>query len=184
MRKLIKLREWAHQYALDRSINQKKISKKQISSSYKSIGIVYDATDAIHIDQVRKFEKKLAQKGFKVKVLAFFEDKLPHENFAHKNFSLNDLNWFSHPKSDLVDTFIAQPFDILINLYQEINFPIEYIAAHSISSLKIGPYTKRYYCYDVMMHSKYNKTLENLITLIDKFLNKITLPIYEESVLY
>ncbi|TSA49937.1 MAG: hypothetical protein D4R43_03060 [Sphingobacteriales bacterium] len=72
----------------------------------------------------------------------------------------------------LVDEFIDRKFDILINVSIKENLPLEYIAALSQASYRVGLYDpNKLYCNDLMIDLKGNKTLQKYIDQVKHYLH-------------
>lgn len=94
------------------------------------------------IDQKESFEKveeQLKKAGIKTTGLCYFphgKSTLPQEI---NGFSRKQTNyWTEIPKSELVEDFIHQKFDLLIDLTMQKYFPLVYVTALSEANFKIG----------------------------------------------
>jgi len=108
----------------------------------KNIGILYNATEYISFEIIRNLVKELSHDSRKVTVLGYVDSKKLIDHYLYRKgfdfFSKNDLNWYFRPVSAVVDNFIAEPFDLLINLSLEDHYPIRYIAALSPATGSAG----------------------------------------------
>src|SRR4030043_1194325 len=81
----------------------------------KSVGIVYNATNAVSFEIIRDFTKILVQKKIEVSVLGYVHSKKLIDHYLYRKgfdfFTKNDLNWFNKPVADTVEEFINIPFD-------------------------------------------------------------------------
>jgi hypothetical protein len=135
------------------------IGKRMLSNTFKSqlrlpvvcnireaqhIGIIYNATEYVSFEIIRNLVKELTHDSVKVAVLGYVDSKKLIDNYLYRKgfdfFSKNELNWYSKPVSTVVEDFIAEPFDILINLSLEDYYPIRYITALSPASFKVGKF--------------------------------------------
>lgn len=140
----------------------------------RSIGIVFDATDLDTRERVMLFAKRQKEGGSKVKLLGFFNKKLDDISFSFPYFSLKDINFFYIPKSDAVDEFIREPFDVLICLDLQVQDVILYISAASQAIFKIGPGQEHSRYFDLLVDLKPSEGLEGYIKTIKETFNKIT----------
>lgn len=103
--------------------------------SAKSAGVLWE------IDQRDTFERlqiELSLAGLAVESLCYVSAKkgvLPDEV---KGFTRKQTSWSEVPESGLVEDFIRQKFDILIDLTGQQYFPIVYLTALSEAAFKIG----------------------------------------------
>lgn len=103
--------------------------------SAKSAGVLWE------IDQRDTFERlqiELSLAGLTVDSLCYVSAKkgvLPDEV---KGFTRKQTSWSEVPESGLVEDFIRQKFDILIDLTGQQYFPIVYLTALSEAAFKIG----------------------------------------------
>ncbi|MBC8004048.1 MAG: hypothetical protein H7X84_01130 [Verrucomicrobia bacterium] len=94
------------------------------------------------IDQKESFEKvdeQLRKAGIKTTGLCYSphgKSLIPQEI---NGFSKKQINyWTEIPKSELVEDFIHQKFDLLIDLTMQKYFPLVYVTALSEANFKIG----------------------------------------------
>lgn len=134
----------------------------------KKIGILYDATDEkthnIICDFVKYFQENLKV----VKAIGYVNyPRLPHYCFPKLSFDYftkKDLNWYYKPRTERIQDFINEEYDIVIDLSMKDCFPLQYIAGLSHSKFKVGRYGNRYSCvYDFMLDVNENITLEKFI---------------------
>lgn len=106
------------------------------------IGILYDATEREEFFMVKEFFKDLKESGKQPYSLGYinFNEATFHPLARPEAdyFFKNQLNWFGKPACLVTDNFIKEPFDILINLTIRDLYPLDYLAAMSVSGLKIG----------------------------------------------
>ncbi|MEX1188217.1 MAG: hypothetical protein WED33_03100 [Bacteroidia bacterium] len=144
-----------------------------------SIGILYDATDREEFFEVREFFKDLRDSRKKAVTLGYidYKETLSFHPLARPEsdyFFKNQLNWLSQPSASVVDHFIQEPFDILINLSMKDLFPLDYIAAKSKAGLKIGRASSAISNhYDISFHMAENADLESFAYTIIHYLSQI-----------
>ncbi len=178
-----KIRSYFYNNHLEKKLSLKKLDRSSIEFDIaESIGILFDATDAINRTKVMDYAKNLKKNGKKVKLLGFVKSKQKDLSFHFKFFTLNEVNWKMIPESDEVNHFIYNKFNILISLYLGKNNPIEYISTLSNASLRVGPFSENINSYDLIIDTPIGTDLEHLIKQVDFFLNKINSPVYGEAV--
>jgi hypothetical protein len=131
------------------------------------IGIIYNATEYVSFEIIRNLVKDLSHDSRKVTVLGYVDSKKLIDNYLYRKgfdfFSKNELNWYSRPASSVVEHFIKEPFDLLINLSLEDYYPIRYITALSPATFKAGKYSPDDLFLDFMIDiEKEKQTMKNL----------------------
>jgi len=148
-------------------INQTHVPVVCNINNARHIGIIYNATEYISFEIIRNLVKDLSHDSRKVTVLGYVDSKNLIDNYLYRKgfdfFSKNELNWYSKPVSPVVDQFIKESFDILINLSLEDYYPIRYITALSGASFKTGKYAPDDDYLDFMIDiEKEKQTMRNL----------------------
>lgn len=143
------------------------------------IGILYDATDERDYEVVKAYVKQV-RSVYKKDVLAMgFVDKkqLPAGQFAQYGldfFTRKELDFRLIPRDPIVDNFIREPFDILINLSNGKSFPLRYIAALSHAKFRIGRYDKRNLsCYEMMLQLPPDTGIKTVIEETERYLRQV-----------
>lgn len=145
----------------------------------RTIAIIFDGTKSENEVIVKDFMAQLNKNGKKVELLGYLPTNLQSLNADYNSFCKNDLDFFRFPKSKRVDEFIDQPFDILINLSTTNQMQLDFIAALANAKLRVGPYTERTHCYDLMIDHNEKSNLNSYIKQIDFFLNRMKSSAYE-----
>jgi hypothetical protein len=119
------------------------------------IGIIYNASDGVSFDIIKDLVKRLSRDEVKVSVLGFVNSKKLPEDYLYRTgfdfFSKIDLNWYSKPVSLVVDQFMQEEFDLLIDLSLDDHYPIRYITALSHAHYKAGRYSENESHLDFMI---------------------------------
>ncbi|MCK5822924.1 MAG: hypothetical protein KAG95_02910 [Bacteroidales bacterium] len=144
----------------------------------KTIGIIYNDNEQKSNEIIEKFVEFLSEKNIQVYVVEFINKKIKTDNYIKKNgfnyFSLNDLNCFYKPKSVVVDEFINNDFDILIDLsLNDKCFPVKYINALSKAKFKVGKFYETPNYFDFMINIDGNNNLKFFIEQIKNYLTMI-----------
>lgn len=121
----------------------------------KHIGIIFNATEYVSFEIIRNLVKDLMIDSRKITVLGYVDSKKVIDSYLYRKgfdfFSKNELNWYFKPVSPVVDAFIKEPFDLLIDLSLEDHYPIQYITTLSPASFKAGKYAPDDTCLDLMI---------------------------------
>jgi len=136
-------------------------------SEAKNIGIIYNATEYISFEIVRDLVKQLSNNSVSISVLGYVDSKKLIDHYLYRKgfdfFCKNDLNWYYKPVSSQTEHFINEPFDILINLSLDYQFPIHYISSASKASFKTGRYSMTDASLDFMIDiEKEKETMRSL----------------------
>ncbi len=138
-----KLRIYIGAFLLKQKIKNKKRTPVICNlKQAKDIGIVFNSANKNDIKTIKKFESFCKQSNIKLDILGYCNEKKSEDTLIgdsnHHYINVKDFNWFFQPKNSLIEHFSQTPYDILINLYQEEEFPIEYILKCSIAKFKVG----------------------------------------------
>lgn len=143
------------------------------------IGLLYDATDERDYEVVKAYVKQI-RSTYKKEILALgYVDKkvLPPGQFAQYGldfFTKKDLDFRLIPKDPIVQNFINEKFDILVNFNSGKCFPLHYISAMSHARFRIGRFDRRYMnCYDMMVQITDDPPIKNVIEEIQVFLRQL-----------
>lgn len=166
---------------------------KKISSSFQVarrsvslqkaefIGILFDGTEPEERETVLNFAKQLKEQDKRVKLLAFFDNNLKSQHFAFHHFNRRHLSFALRPQSQDAIEFAEQPFDLLLNLSSKSILPLDFIAAHSKAKFRVGPYTDKLFCYDLMIEPSGKKDLNAFLEEVIFYLTKMQ-PNYEAAI--
>ena len=141
----------------------------------KTIGIVFDATDKEDFELVKKYVLYLKEMKKKVKAIGFFNQKesppMAFSKLEYDFFSLKDLSWNNIPNSVYVKNFIADEYDILLDLNLNDLFPLRYISSLSKARFKAGKKSeKNNSIFDMMIEMEKGKDLKFFLKNIDTYL--------------
>lgn len=111
-------------------------------SEAKLIGIVFNSDSENDRKTVKELELFFTQSHVQVQVLGYSRFKTNKSNLIgdknHHYMHPQDFNWFYQPENPAISDFIQRDFDILINLYQDPEFAMEYIVKLSNAGFKAG----------------------------------------------
>ena len=137
----------------------------------KSAGILWQ------IDQKESFdrmESELISSGIKTSGLCYFQTRkaiVPNEinGFTRKQTRC----WTEIPKTEIVENFIHQKFDILIDLTSQQWFPMVYTTALSEATFKIGYAGKSVNYFDLNIEYSEQPGIDQLADQILYYLKRI-----------
>lgn len=144
-------------------------------SESKTVGILFDASSTENINAINQLAEDLRNAGKKVRMLAFFNDKLPHEGLPYPHFNLKEVNWFHIPKKEVaaVYDFMKQPFDIMYSIYLRELLVLDYISSLSKGQFKTGVVSEFHREMDLGVDMNGNTDVKLLLNQINFYLNKI-----------
>jgi hypothetical protein len=124
----------------------------------RRIGIVYDASDEQNYKKIADLVRYLQAQGKLVKALGHVSyNILPH--YCHNMLSFDyflkkEINWWGKPANQRVRDFVAEDYDILIDLNID-NLPsLIYVSAISRAKFKVGLFNeqnKKYFDFMIQL---------------------------------
>lgn len=166
--------KWAISKAI-KSNNRVKAFKNL--TQIKRAGIVFERTNDTIAKQVALLAKFLHEQDIEIDVVAYVNLKKPTDELAQKTgltlFYNKDTNWYGKPKSEMMQKFTAQKFDLLIKADFSNAFPIHYICATSQASLIAGSSDDLRSIYDFIIEvensatSDFHQQLIHYLTVIN-----------------
>ncbi len=140
-------------------------------------GILVDAGNPGDRNEVIAFAETLRKDGHLVKILGFLEGKAETVSVPFDLITTAELAKVSMvPRGPVVEDFIGQPFDVLINMSIHHNHKaLEFISTLSRATFRIGPWYQhvRYNPYDLCLDTGSSATLKEWIRELMHTLQKI-----------
>jgi hypothetical protein len=146
----------------------------------RNIGIVWDASRPVEFATLSRFHQRMQETKIEVTIFGYFPGKnLPDQYTAIRYLRCirkDEINSFYHPHSSEANSFIHNPFDILIDINFDKLFPLIYVTAMSRARFKVGLYSKEAADspFDLMIEIKNPVDLENYLTQVIAYLEMIT----------
>lgn len=167
--------------ALKQELKSAAIVRKPSQFSFdnvKTVGIIFDATNAEDFDIVKRYVVYLREHQKKVKVMGFFSKKeipaLTYSKLEYDFFTIKELNWMGTPNSVVIRNFIHEEYDLLIDLNIHDHFPLKYIAALSKAAFKVGKFNENdIEIYDMMIDADNTKTVKYFLRQIDTYITML-----------
>lgn len=147
----------------------------------KTVGIIFDATNAEDFELIKRYVQFLRESRKKVKVLGYYPSKripeMTYSKLEYDFFSQKEINWLGKPSAMVIQNFISEEYDVLLDLNIHDHFPLKYVAALSKATFKVGKYSLQDVdIYDMMIDSDNTKTLKYFLRQVDVYitmLNKV-----------
>lgn len=152
-----------------------RIPHKFSFESAKTVGILFDATNSEDYELVKRYVVYLREHRKKVKVIGYFSTKdipaLTYSKLEYDFFSAKEVNWLGKPSSVVINNFIQEEWDLMIDLNVHDHFPLRYIASMSKAKFKVGKYKEEdESIYDMMIDSDGTKTLKYFLRQVDIYI--------------
>jgi hypothetical protein len=144
----------------------------------KTVGMLFDASDPEDFELVKRYVVYLREHGKKVKVIGFFSEKnipsLTYSKLEYDFFSLKELNWMGKPTSHIIDNFINEEYDLMIDLNIHDHFPLKYISSLSKAKFKVGKYKEEdSVIFDMMIDSDNTQKLKYFLRQVDTYITML-----------
>ncbi len=117
---------------------EKRNASSQSISGLKTLAVLIDASYSVNILSLVKLANELGVTPNNLKVMGYKEDKEVEDSkdadyYNDKSFGVNGTI-----KSQSLQEFIDQDYDVLIGFYQDNKIELNYVAAASNAKLKVG----------------------------------------------
>jgi hypothetical protein len=153
---------------------------KQVSTfkSAEIVALLFDASDPEEFELVKKYIKRLKEEKIKVKALGYYHSKempaLMASKLEYDFFTKKQLKWYLKPDNPIVENFINEPFDLLINLSMKTLTPLLYVMALSKAKFKVGLHNNKYLkYYDLTIKMPAGSHLRAFIPAVEKYVNML-----------
>jgi hypothetical protein len=161
-----------------KDIQRERKPNKFTFSGIKTVGILFDATNVEDYEIVKRYVVYLREHLKKVKVIGFFSTKqiptLTYSKLEYDFFSTKELNWLGKPSSPIIQNFINEEYDLLIDLNIHNHFPLKYISALSKASFKVGKFEEdNVEAFDMMIDADNTKTVKYFLRQIDTYITML-----------
>ena len=147
-------------------------------SEIKTVGVIFDASNAEDFELIKRYVVYMREHQKKVKVLGYFSSKkipsLTYSKLEYDFFSTKETNWYGKPTTHVIDNFIEEEYDLLIDLNIHDHYTLKYIASLSKAKFKVGKYTEaNKLIYDMMIEVDETKNLKYFLRQVDTYLAMI-----------
>jgi hypothetical protein len=141
----------------------------------KTIGILFEASNAEDFELVKRYVIYLREMKKKVKVIGYFsENEIPQLTYSKLEYDFVDkkqLSWHMKPSGHVIDNFIEEQYDILIDLNIHDHLPLKYIAVLSRARFKVGKTQQgSTEVYDLSIDHPADKSLKYFLRQVDTYL--------------
>ena len=121
------------------------------SNKVKTVAVLLNANEFHEFEVFRVYFKELGLNSPKHNIIAFtLDDKLEHNKW-NTHYSPKDFGWKGKIKNIDLQSFIDEPYDILICYYKNELLQLNQITAASKANLKVGISRKDERLYDLII---------------------------------
>jgi hypothetical protein len=175
---LTDLKHWFGEWQLKRSVLELKRNRAVFNlKTAQKICVLFNATDPKNIITVNELVKVLSPGKDLVSAMGFVNEQdksFEHMSTLHFDFFSNeDLNWYGKPQGMIIDNFLKEEYDILIDLTLTKFYPLTYMVVASPAKFKVGRYRADVGVFDLSIDNSKNQSLEALIKETTHYLNRI-----------
>jgi len=145
----------------------------------RSIGIVWDASRLLEFASLSRFHQRMFDIKIDVKIFGYFPGKNLPDQYTAIRFlrciKKEDVNSFYHADSSEANSFINNPFDILIDINFDKLYPLRYITYLSRARFKVGLFDNETADspFDLMMEIKNPVEIDGYLTQVIEYLKMI-----------
>lgn len=172
-----KIRYHVVHFLINRELrNTRRIRQASGLNDCREVGLLFLLGNEAVYRRVNSLIYRFTEEGKEVHALGIYHDRVvPNYYLARLKVDLitkDKLSFLSIPKrTDAVNSFLARPFDMLIDLTLNTDLATAYLAAFSRARFKIGPYHEDMVkVYDFMMKmpgsSSFNDYVDTLTTYL------------------
>ncbi|TND08932.1 MAG: Uncharacterized protein FD123_1786 [Bacteroidetes bacterium] len=150
----------------------------------KSIGIVFEYTNAEDFDLLKKYVLYLREMKKKVRAIGYYAMKelpqFPYSKLEFDFFGKKSFAWNGKPADPILANFVEEEHDILLDLNMNDLLPLRYLTAVSRARFKVGRWEEDDHdLHDMLIDSPPAKGLKNFLRHIDTYLLKLNKPAAE-----
>ncbi|EDP69886.1 hypothetical protein FBALC1_10152 [Flavobacteriales bacterium ALC-1] len=144
------------------------------NAKVKTVAVLLNTSEFHEFEVFRVYFKELGLTSPKHKIIAFtLDDKLEHNKW-NTHYSPKDFGWKGKIKNIDLDSFIKEPYDVLICYYKKEVLQLDLIAAASKANLKVGISKKDERLYDLIIDvalkdiNIFKQELKKYLTILNK----------------
>jgi hypothetical protein len=172
------IKHWFGNWKLKRSDLEQRRQRQVFNlEGANRITILFDGTEPKDVQRVKTFVNELSKGKELVSALGYVNEKdksFEHMSTLHFDFFSNEeLNWYGKPQGMVIENFLKEDYDILIDLSLKEFYPLTYMAVASPAKFKVGRCREDVTVFDLTIDNKKDTSLEALIKEILHYLNRI-----------
>ncbi len=164
-------------------LNKKRFLDQKSKAKFKkiqSIGIVCDARENHHKNQMAGFISKCRKSAKNVFALAYTDQENLETDDHFIYFNDQDLDWKYYPNQSLINQYSDIIFDVVMCFHPNLKMPFEYFAKSMSAGLKIGPPSPKTNCYNFMINEH---EIENFLSSAEYLFSRLNVKKHEPAIL-
>ncbi|MCL2727949.1 MAG: hypothetical protein FWD56_06155, partial [Bacteroidales bacterium] len=128
-------------------------------TSLRLVGLILCLEDVSELVLLKRVHRLFVKKGAKCRTCIYLKNTkltVPEELINDNVILLNQksINWWGMVRPGHVETFIQEPFDLVVNLSKDYFFTTTYLTSLTRATLKIGRYVWPRTAYRVVLGSE------------------------------
>ncbi len=133
----------------------------------RRLAVLFEATDPASIRLVKSLVRMFVHAKYDVYALGFVNE--PNKSLEHLStlnfdyFSNAQLNWYGKPKGMIIDNYLEENYDVLIDLSLKSHYPLTYLTLASSAVFKLGRFRKDICIFDHEIKMRDFQSLDSLI---------------------
>ncbi|MDQ3100000.1 MAG: hypothetical protein M3R08_01320 [Bacteroidota bacterium] len=172
-----RIKEWMGRRRLLRELPRERRPITKNLADARKVAIVYVATDEKAFTHVKNYVKRVKEELGISNIMALgLTDEKVLPNYLHPRLNFEalthkDLNWYRIPRGSTVENFMAEEFEVIIDLSLEDRLPVQYIVAKSRARFKVGRFSEsNKQILDMMIDIAGAQSLSQLIQQVHNYL--------------
>ena len=144
------------------------------TNKMQQIGILFDENQIDSLAELQKYVQAWIKKGKKVETFSFVDIKeFPPEEIPLNKFCKKNLNWYNIPHGETVQSFLDNPYDILITINPEKKDYLHFLNAGSKAKFKIGLLPDELELYNLIVDCEQPAKVKYIFSDIQSTLDKL-----------
>lgn len=175
----MRLRQRIGNYFLNKELEGlKRVTMSVPLNDVKRVGVLFSGQDDVSLKAVNLFVERLRKSGKSVRCMGYVSREKAAETlrpaWGLEFFTQNDLNWYFRPESRNVQSFIEEPFDLLIDLRMQRSMALPFVVALSKARFKVGCFNESDHgLYDLMIRADSNMEIAEFIGQLEHYLEMV-----------
>jgi hypothetical protein len=154
--------------------NKSKKGSLQIAKNIKTVGILVNEHSSFNFEALKKLQREIGSGSSNFQVLTYKESKENYNELRGIIFNEKDIAWNGKIKSDEINSFLNESFDMLIDYTFSNTIPKKFLATISKAKFKVGYANIDDRMYDLMINvteddtNKFNTELIKYLKILKK----------------
>ncbi|MBL4643245.1 MAG: hypothetical protein JKY44_06610 [Flavobacteriaceae bacterium] len=164
---LAKLKEQLFKKKIQKRLNKTPDTRTPVSKEIHSVAIITTDKFSFELDIVKEIKSNFKSVR-NVHIYAFRTFK-KSDSISYNHFTEKDFDWSGKVKDPSLESFLENPFDLLIGYFNDRNVYLEFAALKSTATFKIGFAKVNDKLYDLVVNEQPNN-IDSFMEVIKKYL--------------